>query len=65
MQGLSALNLAIYSGLTLIFLLLFLIGSAKVLQTLSVDYIEDAANTWKQLEEELLGKGPNSLMQRS
>ena len=59
MQGFSALNLAMYSGLTLIFLLLLLIGSAKVLQTLSVEYIEDSANTWKQLEEEFLGKSPN------
>jgi hypothetical protein len=39
--------------------LLLLIGSAKVLQTLSVEYIEDSANTWKQLEEEFLGKSPN------
>lgn len=58
MQSFSALNLALYSGLTLMFFLLFLIGSAKVLQTLSVDYIEDAANAWKQLEKEILGKGP-------
>jgi hypothetical protein len=59
MQGFSALNLAMYSALTLIFLLLLLIGSAKVLQTLSVKYIEDAANTGKQLEEEFVRKGPN------
>jgi hypothetical protein len=64
MQGFSTLNLAIYSGLTLMFLVLFLLESAKVLQTLSAAYIEDAANTWKHLEEELLGKGPNELIQR-
>ena len=51
MQGFSVLNLSMYSGLTLIFLLLLLIGSAKVLQTLSLEYIEDAANTWKHLME--------------
>ena len=47
MQSFSALNLAMYSGLTFIFLVLLLIGSAKVLQTLSVEYIEDAAKQWK------------------
>jgi hypothetical protein len=56
-QGFSTLHLAIYSGLTLIFLVLLLIGSAKVLQTLSIKYIEDAANKWKQLEKEFHGKG--------
>jgi len=58
-QGAEALNLALYSGLTLIFLLLLLIGSAKILQTLSVKYMKDAANQWKQLEEDFLGKGPS------
>jgi hypothetical protein len=57
-QSVSALNLAIYSGLTLIFLLLLVLGSAKVLQTVSVQYIEDAAKNWKQLEEELHRKVP-------
>ena len=53
MQGFSPLNLAMYIGLTLIVLLLLLIGSAKVLHTVSVQYIEDAAKQWKQLEDEL------------
>ena len=57
-QGFSAFNLAIYSGLTLIFLLLLIIGSAKFLQTMSAKYIEDAAKNWKQLEEELHRKVP-------
>lgn len=59
LQGAEALNLALYSGLTLIFLLLLLMGSAKVLQTLSAKYIQDAANMWKQLEEEFHRKGSN------
>ena len=50
-QGVSALNLAIYSGLTIIFLVLLIIGSYKVLQTVSAQYIEKAAKKWKQEED--------------
>ncbi len=57
-QGVSALNLAIYSGLTIIFLLLLIFGSSKVLHAVSVQYVEDAAKNWKQLEEELHRKIP-------
>ena len=48
-QGVSALNLAIY-GLIIIFLVLLIIGSYKVLQTVSAQYIEKAAKKWKQEE---------------
>ena len=50
-QGISALKLAIYSGLTIIFLVFLIIGSFKVLQTVSARYIEDAAKKWKQEED--------------
>lgn len=50
-QGISALNLAIYSGLTIIFLVLLIIGSSKVLQTVSAQYIKAAADKWKQEED--------------
>ncbi len=50
-QGVSALNLAIYSGLTIIFLVLLIIGSSKVLQTVSAQYIKAAADKWKQEED--------------
>jgi len=49
-QGVSALNLAIY-GLTIIFLVLLIIGSYKVLQTVSAQHIEKAAKKWKQEED--------------
>jgi len=48
-QGVSALNLAIY-GVIIIFLVLLIIGSYKVLQTVSAQYIEKAAKKWKQEE---------------
>ena len=57
-QDVNAFTLAMYSGLTLIVLVLLSIGSSKVLHTVSVQYIADAAKNWKQLEEELKRKVP-------